>query len=139
MAQLCDNRVHLLQRPNHQRGCLEQAIGPFDEDLVTIPCHSEMKKLKVIGGTFHDDQDLPKESCSAQVRMEKIQTKEDVARQHSRIQYNTTSFISNIEHNCIITTIFTQHWDGWKGGGQKNNLIMVHPQWVDGSITCRRT
>ena len=44
------------------------------------------------------------------------------------IQYNTTSFISNIEHNYIISTIFTQHWDGWKGGGQKNNLIVVHPE-----------
>ena len=44
------------------------------------------------------------------------------------IQYNTTSFISNKEHNYIITTMFTQHWDGWKGGGQKNNLIVVHPQ-----------
>ena len=44
------------------------------------------------------------------------------------IQYNTTSFISNIEHNYIITTMFTQHWDGWKGGGQKSNLIVVHPQ-----------
>ena len=41
-----------------------------------------------------------------------------------RMQYNTnntTSFISNIEHNYIITTVFTQHWDGWKGGGQKKN------------------
>ena len=44
------------------------------------------------------------------------------------LQYNTTSFISNTEHNYIITTIFTQHWDGWKGGGQKNNLIVVHLQ-----------
>ena len=48
--------------------------------------------------------------------------------QYNTIQYNTTSFISNKEHNYIITTIFTQHWDGWKGGGQKNNLIVVHPQ-----------
>ena len=45
------------------------------------------------------------------------------------IQYNTTSLISNIEQNYITTTtIFTQHWDGWKGGGQKNNLIVVQPQ-----------
>ncbi len=43
-------------------------------------------------------------------------------------QYNTTSFISNIEHNNITPPICTQHWDGWKGGGQKNNLIVVHPQ-----------
>ena len=42
--------------------------------------------------------------------------------------YNTISFISNIEHNYNITKKFTQHWDGWKGGGQKNNLIVVHPQ-----------
>ena len=46
------------------------------------------------------------------------------------IQYNTTSFIANIEHNYIITTIFTQHWDGWKGSGQKNNLIVVHKMWT---------
>ena len=39
----------------------------------------------------------------------------------------TTSFISNIEHNYITTTIVTQHWDGWNVGGQKNNLIVVHP------------
>ena len=26
--------------------------------------------------------------------------------------YNTTSFISNIEHNYTTTAIFTQHWDG---------------------------
>ena len=46
----------------------------------------------------------------------------------STIQYNTTSFISNIEHNNITPTISSQHWDGWKGGGQKNILIVVHPQ-----------
>ena len=46
----------------------------------------------------------------------------------STIQYNTTSFISNIERNNITPTIFSQHWDGWKGGGQKNVLIVVHPQ-----------
>ena len=46
-------------------------------------------------------------------------------------EYNTTSFISNIEHNYIITTMFTQYWDGWKGGLQKNNLIVVHPQHHD--------
>ena len=39
----------------------------------------------------------------------------------------TTSFISNIEHNNITPTICSQHWDGWKGGGQKNILIVVHP------------
>ena len=44
------------------------------------------------------------------------------------MQYNTTSFISNIEHNYTTTAIVTQNWDGWKGGGQKNNLIVVHPQ-----------
>ena len=44
------------------------------------------------------------------------------------IQYNTTSLISNIEHNNITPTICSQHWDGWKGGGQKNILIVVHPQ-----------
>ena len=44
------------------------------------------------------------------------------------IQYNTTSFISNIEHHYITTANFTQHRDGWKGGGQTNNLIAVHPQ-----------
>ena len=44
------------------------------------------------------------------------------------IQYNTTSFISNIEHNNITPTIYSQHWDGWKGGGQKNILTVVHPQ-----------
>ena len=44
------------------------------------------------------------------------------------IQYNTTSFISNIEHNNITPTICSQHCDGWIGGGQKNILIVVHPQ-----------
>ena len=48
--------------------------------------------------------------------------------QYNTIQYNTieptASFISNIEHNNT-TTNCTQHWDGWKGGGQKNNLIVV--------------
>ena len=48
--------------------------------------------------------------------------------QYNTIQYNTTSFISNIEHNNITPTIYSQHWDGWKGGGQKNILIVVHPQ-----------
>ena len=48
--------------------------------------------------------------------------------QYNTIQYNTTSFISNIEQNNITTTICIQHWDGWKGGGQKNNLIVVHLQ-----------
>ena len=47
--------------------------------------------------------------------------------QYNTIQYNTTSFISNIEHNYTTTAIFTQYWDGWKGGGPKNNLIVVHP------------
>ena len=47
--------------------------------------------------------------------------------QYSTVQYNTTSFISNIEHNNITPTICSQHWDGWKGGGQKNILIVVHP------------
>ena len=45
------------------------------------------------------------------------------------IQYNnTTSFISDIEHNYTSAASFTQHWDGWKGGGQKNNPIVVNPQ-----------
>ena len=47
---------------------------------------------------------------------------------YNTIQYNTTSFISNIEQNNITTTIYSQHWDGWKGGGQKNNLTVVHLQ-----------
>ena len=47
--------------------------------------------------------------------------------QYNTIQYNTTSFISNREHNYTTTAIFTQYWDGWKGGGQKNNMIVVHP------------
>ena len=45
---------------------------------------------------------------------------------NNTIQYNI--FISNIEHNNITPTICSQHWDGWKGGGQKNILIVVHPQ-----------
>ena len=28
---------------------------------------------------------------------------------------------------CITITSFTHYWDGWKGGRQKNNLIVVHP------------
>ena len=55
--------------------------------------------------------------------------------QYNTIQYNTTSFISNIEHNYTTTAIFTQYWDGWKGGGQKNNLIVVHP--LSGLKSCR--
>ena len=47
--------------------------------------------------------------------------------QYNTIQYNTTSFISNREHNYTTTAIFNQYWDGWKGGGQKNNIIVVHP------------
>ena len=57
--------------------------------------------------------------------------------QATQIQYNTTSFISNIEHNYIITTIFTQHWDGWKGGGPKNNLIVVHPPTFNIHCQCK--
>ena len=55
--------------------------------------------------------------------------------QYHTMQYNTTSFISNIEHNYIITTIFTQHWDGWQGGGQKNNLTVVHHQYENRMAT----
>ena len=47
--------------------------------------------------------------------------------QYNTIQYNTTSFISNREHNYTTTAIFNQYWDGWKGGGQKNNIIVVQP------------
>ena len=47
--------------------------------------------------------------------------------QYNTIQCNTTSFISNIENNYTTTAMFTQYWDGWKGGGPKNNLIVVHP------------
>ena len=47
--------------------------------------------------------------------------------QYNTIQYNTTSFISNREHNYTTTAIFNQYLDGWKGGGQKNNIIVVHP------------
>ena len=42
----------------------------------------------------------------------------------------TTSAISNKEQNIITTTICTQNWDDWKGDGQKNNLIVVHPQHI---------
>ena len=45
--------------------------------------------------------------------------------QYNSIQYNIV--YSNIENNYTTTAIFTQYWDGWKGGGQKNNLIVVHP------------
>ena len=41
------------------------------------------------------------------------------------IQYNT--FISNIEHNYITIAICTPHRKGSNVGGQKNNLIVVHP------------
>ena len=41
------------------------------------------------------------------------------------LQYNIVFF--NIEHNYITTAIFNQHWDGRKRGGQKTNLIVVHP------------
>ena len=48
---------------------------------------------------------------------------------YNTIQYNTIQhrFISNREHNYTTTAIFTKYWDGWKGGGQKNNIIVVHP------------
>ena len=50
-------------------------------------------------------------------------------RRHHMIRITYKTSISNIEHNYITksTAIFTQHWDSWKGGGQKNNLIVVHP------------
>ena len=57
-----------------------------------------------------------------------MQYKLQITIQYNTIQYNTTSFMSNIEHNYITTATFTKHWDGWKGGGQKNNLSVVHPQ-----------
>ena len=57
--------------------------------------------------------------------------------QCNAMQYNTTLFISNIEHNYTITTMFTQHWDGWKGGWQKNNLIVVHPPTFNIHCQCK--
>ena len=43
--------------------------------------------------------------------------------------YNTIQHrLFQTEQNYIATTSSTQHWDGWKGGGQKNNRIVVHPQ-----------
>ena len=56
--------------------------------------------------------------------------------QYNTIQYNTTSFISNIEHNYTTTAIFTQYWDGWKGGGQKNTSYRGPPPiWLK---SCRK-
>ena len=46
----------------------------------------------------------------------------------SSYHYNTTSFVSNIEHHYITTAIVTQHWYGWKGGGQKSTIIVVLTQ-----------
>ena len=43
------------------------------------------------------------------------------ATRHDTTQYNTASFISNIEQHYITTTSCTQHWDGWKPGGQNNS------------------
>ena len=46
--------------------------------------------------------------------------------QYNTIQYNTIHRLfqhrTQLHHNSN-----TQYWDGWKGGGQKNNLIVVHP------------
>ena len=51
------------------------------------------------------------------------------ATQHNTIQYSIVYFEHTaVEQNYISTTICTQHWDGWNGGGQKNNLIVVHLQ-----------
>ena len=42
--------------------------------------------------------------------------------QYNSIQYNITSFISKTwNKNNITTTVCTQNWDGWKGGGQKRS------------------
>ena len=46
-------------------------------------------------------------------------------RRHHMISITYKTSISNIEHNYITTAIFTKHWDSWKGGGQKNILIVV--------------
>ena len=46
---------------------------------------------------------------------------------YNTVQYNT-SFISNIEHNYIITTNFTQHWDGGKGVDRRIILSWYTPQ-----------
>ena len=46
------------------------------------------------------------------------------------MQYNTIQhcLFPTKNKNIITTTICSQNWDDWKGGGQKNNLIVVHPQ-----------
>ena len=46
---------------------------------------------------------------------------------YDAIRYDTTSFTSNIEQHQITPTICTTNCDSWEGGGQKNNLIVVHP------------
>ena len=59
------------------------------------------------------------------------------AMQCNTIQYNRTSFI---EQNNITTTICTQYWDGWKGGGQKKNLFVIHPQhWLVSVVNVNKT
>ena len=45
--------------------------------------------------------------------------------QYNLLQYNIVYFQHRTQYTT--TAIFTQYWDGWKGGGQKNNLIVVHP------------
>ena len=49
---------------------------------------------------------------------------------YDTIQYNTTSFISNIEHNNITPTIYSQHWDGWKGVDRRIFLSWSTPKVV---------
>ena len=47
---------------------------------------------------------------------------------YNTIQYNIVYFqhTAYVEHNNITPTIRSKQWDGWRGGGQKNNLIVVH-------------
>ena len=50
----------------------------------------------------------------------------------TRMQVNTIQcYMVYFQHRTKITLpkkpLYPQ-WDDWKGGGQKNNLIVVHPQ-----------
>ena len=110
---------------------------------------STYTKNRTLQSTVRSGKDYARRTCADATHYNTLQyttihyntlqftTIQDNIIQCNAMQYNTTLFISNIEHNYTITTMFTQHWDGWKGGGQKNNLIVVHPPTFNIHCQCK--
>ena len=98
--------------------------------LINIVAHTSLDDQSTICKSIKSARYTQRILCDGLIVTEFIQYN---TIQYNTIQYNTTSFISNIEHNNITPTICSQHWDGWKGGGQKNiressNLTVLHTQ-----------